>query len=80
MGVQEQFLIGRPEINPIRMLLAEDSDVIRRVLFDFLQDEPLIEIVGRLVSGASMLESLMEPLLSTKALWRELSSAAWRSA
>jgi DNA-binding NarL/FixJ family response regulator len=28
------------------MLLAVDSDVIRRVLSDFLRDEPLIEIVG----------------------------------
>ena len=168
MGVQEQSLIGRPEITPIRMLLADDSDMIRRVLFVFLEDEPLIEIVGeakdftellekalalkprivlmdlhmrdkykfkpefvrselqasaehvlamsrcyndgrwtfkqlrrivtlrqkqthyrtgshrrealRVVSGASMLESLTEPLLSTKALWRELSSAAWRPA
>jgi DNA-binding NarL/FixJ family response regulator len=46
MSVQEQSLIGGLEITPIRMLLADDSDVIRRVLFDFLQDEPLIEIVG----------------------------------
>jgi DNA-binding NarL/FixJ family response regulator len=46
MSLQELSLIGRPEITSIRMLLAVDSDVIRRVLSDFLQDEPLIEIVG----------------------------------
>jgi chemotaxis response regulator CheB len=42
------MVIGRagPEITSIRMLLAVDSDVIRRVLSDFLRDEPLIEIVG----------------------------------
>jgi DNA-binding NarL/FixJ family response regulator len=46
MGLQERSLISRNEITPIRMLLADDSDVIRRVLFVFLEDEPLIEIVG----------------------------------
>jgi hypothetical protein len=46
MSWQKQSLIGRPEITSIRMLLAVGSDVIRRVLSDFLRDEPLIEIVG----------------------------------
>ena len=46
MSVQQQSLIGSPKITPIRMLLADDSDVIRRALFVFLEDEPLIEIVG----------------------------------
>jgi NarL family two-component system response regulator LiaR len=59
MGVQEQFLIGRPEINPIRMLLAVDSDVIRRVLSDFLQDEPLIEIVGEAKDFTELLEKAL---------------------
>ena len=56
MGVQEQSLIGRPEITPIRMLLADDSDVIRRVLFDYLQEEPLIEIVGQAKDFTELLE------------------------
>jgi DNA-binding NarL/FixJ family response regulator len=56
MGVQEQPLIGRPEITPIRMLLADDSDVIRRVLFDYLQEEPLIEIVGQAKDFTELLE------------------------
>jgi DNA-binding NarL/FixJ family response regulator len=59
MGVQEQSLIGRPEITPIRMLLADDSDVIRRVLFDFLQEEPLIEIVGQAKDFTELLEKAL---------------------
>jgi DNA-binding NarL/FixJ family response regulator len=59
MGVQEQTLIGRPEITPIRMLLADDSDVIRRVLFDFLQEEPLIEIVGQAKDFTELLEKAL---------------------
>ena len=56
MSVQEQSLIARPEITPIRMLLADDSDVIRRVLFDYLQEEPLIEIVGQAKDFTELLE------------------------
>ena len=59
MGVQEQPLIGRPEITPIRMLLADDSDVIRRVLFDYLQEEPLIEIVGQAKDFTELLEKAL---------------------
>jgi DNA-binding NarL/FixJ family response regulator len=59
MGVQEQFLIGRPEITPIRMLLADGSDVIRRVLFVFLEDEPLIEIVGEAKDFTELLEKAL---------------------
>jgi DNA-binding NarL/FixJ family response regulator len=59
MGVQEQSLIGGPEITPIRMLLADDSDVIRRVLFDFLQEEPLIEIVGQAIDFTELLEKAL---------------------
>ena len=59
MGVQEQSLIGRPEITPIRMLLADDSDVIRRVLFDFLQEEPLIEIVGQAKDFTELLKKAL---------------------
>jgi hypothetical protein len=39
MSVHEQSRIGRPKITPIRMLLADDSDAIRRVLFVFLEGE-----------------------------------------
>src|SRR5260370_17682293 len=56
MGLQEQSLMGRPEITSIWMLLAYDSDVIRRVLFVFLQDEPLIEIVGEAKDFTELLE------------------------
>ena len=56
MSVQEQSLIGRLEITPIRILLADDSDVIRRVLFVFLEDEPLIEIVGEAKDFTELLE------------------------
>ena len=56
MSVQEQALAGSLEPTPIRMLLADDSDVIRRVLFDFLQDEPLIEIVGEAKDFTELLE------------------------
>ena len=59
MGVQEQSVIGRPEITPIRMLLADDSDVIRRVLFVFLEDEPLIEIVGEAKDFTELLEKAL---------------------
>jgi DNA-binding NarL/FixJ family response regulator len=59
MGLQEQSLIGRPEITPIRMLLADDSDVIRRVLFVFLEDEPLIEIVGEAKDFTELLEKAL---------------------
>jgi hypothetical protein len=59
MSVQEQSLIGRLEITPIRILLADDSDVIRRVLFDFLQDEPLIEIVGEAKDFTELLEKAL---------------------
>jgi two-component system, NarL family, response regulator LiaR len=59
MSVQEQSLIGRLEITPIRTLLADDSDVIRRVLFDFLQDEPLIEIVGEAKDFTELLEKAL---------------------
>jgi DNA-binding NarL/FixJ family response regulator len=59
MDVQEQSLIGWPKITPIRMLLADDSDVIRRVLFDFLQEEPLIEIVGQAKDFTELLEKAL---------------------
>ncbi len=59
MSVQEQSLIGRPEITPIRMLLADGSDVIRRVLFVFLEDEPLIEIVGEAKDFRELLEKAL---------------------
>ena len=59
MGLQEQCLISRPEITPIRMLLADDSDVIRRVLFVFLEDEPLIEIVGEAKDFTELLEKAL---------------------
>ena len=57
MGGQEQSLIGRPKITPIRMLLADDSDVIRRVLFVFLEDEPLI--VGEAKDFTELLEKAL---------------------
>jgi NarL family two-component system response regulator LiaR len=41
------------------MLLADDSDVIRRVLFDFLQEEPLIEIVGQAKDFTELLEKAL---------------------
>ena len=63
MSVQEQSLIGRPEITPIRMLLADGSDVIRRVLFVFLEDEPLIEIVGEAKDSPT---ELLEKALRTE--------------
>ena len=59
MSLQEQSLIGRPEITSIRMLLAVDSDVIRRVLSDFLRDEPLIEIVGEAKDFTGLLEKVL---------------------
>ena len=59
MGLQEQSLVSRPEITPIRMLLADDSDVIRRVLFVFLEDEPLIEIVGEAKDFTELLEKAL---------------------
>ena len=59
MGLREQCLIRRPEITPIRMLLADDSDVIRRVLFVFLEDEPLIEIVGEAKDFTELLEKAL---------------------
>jgi two-component system chemotaxis response regulator CheB len=59
MSLQEQSLIGRPEITSIRMLLAVDSDVIRRVLSDFLRDEPLIEIVGEANDFTELLEKVL---------------------
>ena len=59
MSVQEQSLIGSPKITPIRMLLADDSDVIRRVLFDYLQEEPLIEIVGQAKDFTELLEKAL---------------------
>jgi DNA-binding NarL/FixJ family response regulator len=59
MAVQDESLIGRPEIPPIRMLLADDSDVIRRVLFVFLEDEPLIEIVGEAKDFTELLEKAL---------------------
>ena len=57
--MQEQSLIGRPKITPIRMLLADDSDVIRRVLFVFLEDEPHIEIVGEAKDFTELLEKAL---------------------
>jgi len=59
MGLQEQSLISSPAIAPIRMLLADDSDVIRRVLFVFLEDEPLIEIVGEAKDFTGLLEKAL---------------------
>jgi chemotaxis response regulator CheB len=59
MSLQEQSLIGRPEIISIRMLLIVDSDVIRRVLSDFLQDEPPIEIVGEAKDFTELLEKVL---------------------
>jgi len=59
VGLREQCLIRRPEITPIRMLLADDSDVIRRVLFVFLEDEPLIEIVGEAKDFTELLEKAL---------------------
>ena len=59
MGLQQQSLIGRPKISPIRMLLADDSDVIRRVLFVFLEDEPLIEIVGEAKDFTELLDKAL---------------------
>jgi DNA-binding NarL/FixJ family response regulator len=53
------MVIGRPEITSIRMLLAVDSDVIRRVLSDFLRDEPLIEIVGEAKDFTGLLEKVL---------------------
>src|SRR5260370_24359451 len=58
MSLQDQSLIGRAEITSIRMLLAVDSDVIRRVLSDFLRDEPLIEIVGEAKDFTELLKVL----------------------
>jgi two-component system, NarL family, response regulator LiaR len=57
--LQERSLIGRPKITPIRMLLADDSDVIRRVLFVFLEDEPHIEIVGEAKDFTELLEKAL---------------------
>jgi len=59
MDVQEQSLIGWPKITPIRMLLADDSDVIRRVLFVFLEGEPLIEIVGEAKDFTELLDKAL---------------------
>jgi len=59
MGLQEQSFISGPEITPIRMLLADDSDAIRRVLFVFLEDEPLIEIVGEAKDFTELLEKAL---------------------
>jgi DNA-binding NarL/FixJ family response regulator len=59
MSVQEQSLIGRPKITPIRVLLADDSAVIRRVLFVFLEREPLIEIVGEAKDFRELLEKAL---------------------
>jgi DNA-binding NarL/FixJ family response regulator len=59
MGLQEQSFISRPESTPIRMLLADDSEVIRRVLFVFLEDEPLIEIVGEAKDFTELLEKAL---------------------
>jgi DNA-binding NarL/FixJ family response regulator len=56
MSVQGQTLIGRSEITPIRMLLAEDSPVVRHVLLNFLQDEPLLEVVGQASNFTELLE------------------------
>jgi DNA-binding NarL/FixJ family response regulator len=56
MSVNEQPLIGRSEITPVRMLLADDSDVIRRALFHFLQDDPFIEIVAQASNFTELLE------------------------
>jgi NarL family two-component system response regulator LiaR len=41
------------------MLLADDSDVIRRVLFVFLEDEPHIEIVGEAKDFTELLEKAL---------------------
>ena len=59
MDLQGQSFISRPEITPIRMLLADDSDAIRRVLFVFLEDEPLIEIVGEAKDFTELLEKAL---------------------
>jgi len=59
VSVHEQSLIGRPKITPIRMLLADDSDAIRRVLFVFLEGEPLIEIVGEAKDFTELLEKAL---------------------
>ena len=59
MDVQEQSLIGWPKITPIRMLLADDSDVMRRVLFVFLEGEPLIEIVGEAKDFTELLDKAL---------------------
>jgi chemotaxis response regulator CheB len=59
MSVQEQSLIGRPKITPIRMLLANDSEVSRRVPFVFLEREPLLEIIGEAKDFRELLEKAL---------------------
>ena len=59
MSVQQQSLIDhRGKHHPIRILLADDSDVIRRVISGFLEQEPSVEIVGEARNFAELLQKV----------------------
>ncbi|WP_426246006.1 protein-glutamate methylesterase/protein-glutamine glutaminase [Nocardioides sp. LHG3406-4] len=54
-------------MTPIRVLVVDDSVVIRRLVTDLLQDDPDIEVVGTAVNGRAALGKvdLLEPDLVT---------------
>jgi DNA-binding NarL/FixJ family response regulator len=45
---------------PIRMLLADDSDILRRVISNFLEHAPTIEIVGEARNFTELLQKAPE--------------------
>lgn len=47
MGVQAQTLISCTASSiPIRLLVADDSDLLRGVINRFLSEEPRVQVVG----------------------------------
>ncbi len=61
MSVQEPFLIGEMPNSPIvSVLLADDSDVLRRVIVDFLEDERLLRVVGEASNFKELLQKASE--------------------
>lgn len=58
MTQHEQALTG--DLTPIRLLLADDSDVLRHAIYTLLSDEPRIRIVAEAKDFAEMLAKTAE--------------------
>jgi two-component system chemotaxis response regulator CheB len=58
--VQDEYLGDAPNSDPIRVLVVEDSKVMRKLLSDILEEEPDINVVGTARDGADALRKVSE--------------------